>query len=63
MKCLFRALALAGAVAAAGCGGKVTPNTAPLTDAEKAAIKAQDQNVDAEEKSGAGTATKAKKGK
>ncbi|AWM37473.1 hypothetical protein GobsT_45580 [Gemmata obscuriglobus] len=32
-----------------GCGSKTPLNTAPLTDAEKAAIKAQDQQVDAEE--------------
>lgn len=53
------ALALLAALAAAGCGGKPTLNTAPLTDADKAAIKAEDRQVTEEEKSGSGTATKA----
>lgn len=52
------------ALALVGCGsGKSTINTAPLTDAQKAEIKARDAEVDEEEKSGAGSAVKAKKGK
>jgi hypothetical protein len=62
MKHLIRALAIvAGAVATAGCGGKTTMNTAPLTDEQKAQIKAADKSVDDEERSGSGTAQPAKK--
>lgn len=65
MRFVRSALALAGALAVAGCGGSNPPmNKAPLTDAEKAAIKEQDKQVDDEERSGSGTATKGpKKGK
>ena len=65
MNCVLSALALfVGAAAAGGCGGGKPPlNTAPLTDEEKAAIKAQDQEVDEAERSGSGTATKGKKGR
>jgi hypothetical protein len=52
------------AVSLVGCGAdKPSLNTAPLTDAQKAEIKARDAAVDEEEKSGAGSAVKAKKGK
>jgi hypothetical protein len=50
----------AGTVLAAGCGSKTVINTAPLSDEQKAAIKAEDERV-ADEESG-GTANK-KKGK
>jgi hypothetical protein len=44
----------------AGCGGgdsKATINDKPLTDAEKAAIKAEDDKVNAEEQGGKGSTT------
>jgi hypothetical protein len=59
----MRRLVLLAALAAAGCGSEVTPNTAPLTDEQKQKIKEEDQRIDDEEKSGAGTAVKAKKGR
>ncbi|HUR55271.1 MAG TPA: hypothetical protein VMZ71_14145 [Gemmataceae bacterium] len=58
----MRRLVLLAAIAAAGCGG-VTPNTAPLTDEQKQKIKEEDRRIDDEEKSGSGTAVKAKKGR
>jgi hypothetical protein len=55
-------LLLAVAVAAVGCGPHQSPlATAPLSDEEKAKIKAHDQQVDQEERNGAGTATPRKK--
>ena len=60
MKRILFALALAGAASAGGCGSKASINTAPLTDEEKAAIKAQDEEIDNQEKAGAGSATKGK---
>ena len=58
----MRRLVLLAALGGAGCGG-VTPNTAPLTDEQKQKIKEDDQRIDDEEKSGAGTAVKTKKGR
>ena len=36
-------------VAAAGCGPKTVVNTAPLTDEQKAQLRAEDKQIDAEE--------------
>jgi hypothetical protein len=49
MRTLFTAWAAAAAVAAAGCGGNTTLNTAPLTDEQKAQIKQEDAEREAEE--------------
>ena len=50
MSRVSRLLLAVGFVAVVGCGSSQPPmNTAPLTDAQKAAMKAQDQKVDEEE--------------
>ena len=52
-----RLLTLTLLAGAAGCGDKPADlDRRSLTDAEKAAVKAKDQAVDDEERSGSGTA-------
>lgn len=46
-----------------GCGSSKTVNTAPLSDEQKVKIKAADQGLEDEERSGSGTATPVKKKK
>ena len=53
---------LIGLAGAAGCNGGNPPmNTAPLTDEQKAKIRAEDKQIEDEERSGSGTATKRKR--
>jgi hypothetical protein len=57
---LTGALAL-GLFGVVGCEGQTPLQTGPLTDEQKAQIKAEDKAVDDAEKSGAGTAVPRKR--
>jgi hypothetical protein len=52
---------VAAVVGLDGCGGTPGVSTQPLSDEQKAKVKAEDQEIDRAELSGSGTATTGKK--
>lgn len=59
MRILVLAVGLV-AFTSVGCGSQ-TQNTAPLTDEQKAKVKAEDRLIEEDERSGSGQATRSKK--